>query len=98
MRHDFAHSNLRDRASAVRKCAKLELGAFCSSASLRTSSHDHQQAYEQSPDHHTADELAYEIDGARVILTRASRSGVEDPFDVFAEWDSDADRKAYAGL
>jgi hypothetical protein len=23
MRHDFAHSNLRDRASAVRKCAKL---------------------------------------------------------------------------
>jgi antitoxin PrlF len=44
------------------------------------------------------DELAYEIDGPRVILTKASDRGVEDPFDAFSEWDSDADRKAYAGL
>jgi antitoxin PrlF len=44
------------------------------------------------------DELAYEIDGARVILTKASDRSVEDPFGAFSEWDSDADRKAYAGL
>ena len=40
----------------------------------------------------------YEIDGARVILTKASDRSVEDPFGAFSEWDSDADRKAYAGL
>jgi antitoxin PrlF len=44
------------------------------------------------------DELAYEIDGGRVILTKASERGAEDPFGAFTEWDSDADRKAYAGL
>ena len=44
------------------------------------------------------DELAYEIDGASVILTKASDRSVEDPFGAFSEWDSDADRKAYAGL
>jgi antitoxin PrlF len=44
------------------------------------------------------DELAYEIDGARVILTKASDRGAEDPFGAFAEWDSPADRKAYAKL
>ena len=44
------------------------------------------------------DELAYEIDGAKVILTKASDRGVEDPFGAFTEWDGDADRKAYAKL
>jgi len=44
------------------------------------------------------DELAYEIDGARVILTKASERGAEDPFGGFVEWNSDADRKAYAKL
>jgi antitoxin PrlF len=44
------------------------------------------------------DELAYEIDGARVILTNASDRGAEDDFDAFTEWDSEADRNAYAGL
>jgi antitoxin PrlF len=44
------------------------------------------------------DELAYEIDGGRVILTKASERGAEDPFVAFTEWDRDADRKAYAGL
>jgi antitoxin PrlF len=44
------------------------------------------------------DELAYEIDGGRVILTKASDPKVEDPFGAFSEWDSDADRKAYAKL
>jgi antitoxin PrlF len=44
------------------------------------------------------DELAYEINGARVILTKVSDRGAEDDFDTFSEWDSDADRTAYAGL
>ncbi len=44
------------------------------------------------------DELAYEIDGDRVILTKVVRSGVEDPFGAFSEWDGAADRKAYAKL
>jgi antitoxin PrlF len=44
------------------------------------------------------DELAYEIDGARVILTKASHRNAEDDFDAFTEWDSEADRNAYAGL
>jgi len=44
------------------------------------------------------DTLAYEIVDGRVILSRASSSGVEDPFGTFTEWDGDADKKAYAGL
>ncbi len=44
------------------------------------------------------DDLAYEIDGRRVILTKASLPGGDDPFGAFAEWDSPADRKAYAKL
>ena len=44
------------------------------------------------------DELAYEIDGARVILTKASDRGAEDPFGAFTEWDGAADRKAYGKL
>jgi antitoxin PrlF len=42
------------------------------------------------------DELAYEIDGDRVILTKASALALDDPFAVFDEWNSEADRKAYA--
>jgi antitoxin PrlF len=41
------------------------------------------------------DELAYEIGGDRVILTKASNRGGEHPFGTFTEWDSAADRKAY---
>jgi len=45
------------------------------------------------------DELIYEIDDQRVILTKASRSGkADDPFRTFDEWNSDADTKAYANL
>ena len=45
------------------------------------------------------DELAYEIDGDRVILTRASRvRDGDDPFRTFEEWDSAADNKAYGDL
>lgn len=43
------------------------------------------------------DELAYVIQDGRVVLSKADR-GVEDPFGAFNEWNSDADRKAYAKL
>ena len=44
------------------------------------------------------DELAYQIANGRVILTKAASGLVEDPFATFAEWESDADRKAYGEL
>lgn len=44
------------------------------------------------------DELAYRIEDGRVILTKAEAPPADDPFATFEEWDSDADRKAYAGL
>lgn len=45
------------------------------------------------------DALAWQIKGARVILTRARKAGAAlDPFPTFGEWDSEADRKAYGGL
>jgi antitoxin PrlF len=45
------------------------------------------------------DELSYEIRGSHAILAKARqrRSG-DDPFKTFAEWDSEADRRAYANL
>jgi antitoxin PrlF len=44
------------------------------------------------------DEVAYQIEGDRVILRRANEESVEDPFATFTEWDSEADREAYADL
>lgn len=44
------------------------------------------------------DELAYQIEGARVILTKAQDVATDDPFRTFQEWDSEADRKAYGKL
>ncbi len=45
------------------------------------------------------DELAYEIRGGEIILSKVvSPSPKDDPFGEFAEWDGDADRKAYANL
>jgi len=45
------------------------------------------------------DELAYEIEPNRVVLTEANRSkGSDDPFRSFTEWDGEADRKTYADL
>ena len=44
------------------------------------------------------DEIAYEIDGDRVILTKAKPPSKDDPFRTFDEWDSEADRRAYAKL
>ena len=44
------------------------------------------------------DELAYVIEDGRVILTKARKERVEDPFGAFHEWDGEADRKAYGKL
>ena len=45
------------------------------------------------------DELAYQIDSTRVILTKANRrKGADDPFHTFNEWNSAADKKAYGSL
>lgn len=45
------------------------------------------------------DELAYEIRGAEVILTRAQRVAETDsPCQTRSEWNSDADRKADGNL
>ncbi len=45
------------------------------------------------------DELVYQIEGDRVILSRAKRGKeADDPFHTFAEWNSAADKKAYADL
>ncbi len=44
------------------------------------------------------DELNYEIDGNRIIVTKRTQPPVDDPFRTFEEWNSEADRRAYAGL
>ena len=44
------------------------------------------------------DELVYEIEAGRVILTKAGQGTSDDPLRAFEEWDSDADRKAYGSL
>lgn len=42
------------------------------------------------------DRVSYEVDGGRVILTRAD--AVDDPFATFTEWASVADAEACARL
>ena len=44
------------------------------------------------------DELAYAIEGERVVLTKAAKAPADDPFATFSEWSSNADRDGYAGL
>lgn len=44
------------------------------------------------------DELAYEITDGCVTLIKARAPVQDDPFATFDEWDSDADRRAYADL
>lgn len=45
------------------------------------------------------DELVYEIEQNRVILTKARRGKeADDPFQAFSEWSSEADTKAYGEL
>ena len=42
------------------------------------------------------DQLAYVIEGGRVILSKVPEQRVlEDPFRTFTEWDSEIDRQAY---
>jgi antitoxin PrlF len=44
------------------------------------------------------DEIAYQIEGNRVVLTKAVVAVADDPFALFDEWDGEADRRAYAQL
>lgn len=44
------------------------------------------------------DQIVYAIEGGVVVLRKAEAAGADDPFGTFKEWDSDADRKAYAKL
>jgi antitoxin PrlF len=44
------------------------------------------------------DELIYTIEGDRVVLTRAIREPIDDPFATFSEWSSEADTRGYANL
>ncbi len=44
------------------------------------------------------DDLAYKIEGDIITLRRAVTGVAEDPFATFTEWDSEADRRAYADL
>ena len=44
------------------------------------------------------DELAYRIEGDRVILTKAVTERAQDPFAAFGEWSSEADQSAYGEL
>jgi antitoxin PrlF len=45
------------------------------------------------------DELLYQIEGERVILSKAQQKrAADDPFRTFSEWDSAADKKAYGNL
>jgi len=44
------------------------------------------------------DELAYAIEGERVVLTKSTKTPADDPFATFHEWSSEADKEGYAGL
>lgn len=46
----------------------------------------------------TGDEMAYRIEEDRVVLTRVTRSVRDDPFALFEEWDSEADRLGFKEL
>ncbi len=42
------------------------------------------------------DELVYQIEAGRVVITKRQATPADDPFATFEEWDSEADRTAYA--
>ncbi|MGH7062143.1 MAG: AbrB/MazE/SpoVT family DNA-binding domain-containing protein [Stellaceae bacterium] len=44
------------------------------------------------------DELVYSVEGDRVVVTKAARDAIDDPFAAFDEWSSEADRRAYGKL
>jgi antitoxin PrlF len=43
-------------------------------------------------------EIVYQIEGDRVILSKALSSATDDPFATFHEWNSEADREGYVDL
>ncbi len=47
---------------------------------------------------HAGDEIAYAINGDKVVLTRAEQDQKDDPFATFGEWKTEADQRAYADL
>lgn len=47
---------------------------------------------------HPGDQVRYEIEGDRVVLSKVGAANVDDPFATFAQWDSDEDRHAYEKL
>lgn len=44
------------------------------------------------------DEIAYEIEGDRVVLRKAAASDQDNPFRTLQEWGSEADQRAYVDL
>lgn len=44
------------------------------------------------------DELVYQIEGDRVVLTKRGQQSADDPFAGFHEWAGEEDRRAYADL
>ncbi len=44
------------------------------------------------------DEILYRIHDGQVVLAKARTIQGDDPFKTFGEWDSEADRQAYANL
>ena len=57
------------------------------------------QAVRKALDLKPGDELAYWIEDGRVVLTRADLTKqADDSFAAFDEWNSEADRRAYANL
>jgi antitoxin PrlF len=45
------------------------------------------------------DAIAYAIENGRVVITKAAPApAADDPFRTFAEWESEADRRAYESL
>jgi len=44
------------------------------------------------------DEIAYVLRDGEVVIQKVAAPLAEDPFATFSEWDSEADRKAYADL
>ena len=48
---------------------------------------------------HEGDAIAYAIEDGRVVISKAAPTPAgDDPFRSFAEWDSEADRRAYERL
>lgn len=44
------------------------------------------------------DEVVYDIESPDRVVLRRAQPHEDDPFATFGEWDSEEDRRAYAGL